>query len=139
MLRILSVCLFLTVFCRFSISQIVATKTKTHYWSDPNHNFFGSLTPTGRLLLDSLFKIATVDTVNCIRLNGEDGFEHMKQSFMSTRKYRSYAIISDHGHIWTTAYSNDGISYYPEKPRVILRYVKDFYNTLDKFVLVILE
>lgn len=139
MFKILLIAVYLTLLSVGSEAQIVATKTKMHFWSDPNHDFFGSMNSLSKKLLDSLFRIAPVDTVNCIRLNFEDGFEHMKKPFMSTRKYRSYTIISDHGEIWTSAHKNDGISYYPEKPRVILRHVQDSCNTIDKFVLVILE
>lgn len=138
-MRIFLICLSLMLTCGLSAAQVVAVKTKMHCWSDPKHDFFGSLTPNGRLLLDSLFKIAPVDTVNCIRLNWDEGFELMKRPIMSTRKYRSYSIISDHGVVWTTSYENEGISYYPDKPRVILKYIKDFNLTIDKLVLVIFE
>lgn len=135
LLLILNLCLA----CFYVNGQTLAIKTKTFCWGDSNHNFHQQLTDDGKQLLDSLFKIVSVDTVTCKRLKMDDFVTHTSRKYLSEHKYEYVTLYKDNGEIKIRRYSNDVVSRIGTNKEVLLRYSKDDDNVVNKITIHIIE
>lgn len=120
-------------------SQVYATKTKMFFWGDPKTGFEKSLTPTGKILLDSVFKIIPCDTTNVIKLNSDNFLDYTTRNYLSKRYYESVSIHQDNGEIFVRKYVNNSYKPTSSVKKVLISYVKDENNTIDRVTLHVID
>ncbi len=120
-------------------SQVTATKTKMFFWGDPKTGFEESLTPKAKVLLDSVFKIIPCDTTNVIKLNSDNFLHYTTRNYLSKRYYESVSVYQDNGEIFVRKYINNSYNKSSDIKKVLLRYSKDDYNTIDKITLHVID
>ena len=83
-LKLSFIFLFVSIVCH---AQLQAVKTKTFFWGDSEKSFYNELTDSGKMLLDSCFKIIKVDTVNSVRLTSDDQVKYTSREYLSKHNY----------------------------------------------------
>ena len=135
-LKLSFIFLFVTVVCH---AQLQAVKTKTFFWGDSEKSFYNELTDSGKMLLDSCFKIIKVDTVNSVRLTSDDQVKYTSREYLSKHNYDYLTIYKHENVLDIRKYSNDLPPSNNTNKKVLLRYSKDDKNKIDKITIHVID
>lgn len=135
-LKLSFIFLFVSIVCH---AQLQAVKTKTFFWGDSEKSFYNELTDSGKMLLDSCFKIIKVDTVNSVRLTSDDQVKYTSREYLSKHNYDYLTIYKHENVLDIRKYSNDLLPSNNTNKKVLLRYSKDDKNKIDKITIHVID
>lgn len=135
-LKLSFIFLFVSIVCH---AQLQAVKTKTFFWGDSEKSFYNELTDSGKMLLDSCFKIIKVDTVNSVRLTSDDQVKYTSREYLSKHNYDYLTIYKHENVLDIRKYSNDLPPSNNTNKKVLLRYSKDDKNKIDKITIHVID
>ncbi len=135
-LKLSFIFLFVSIVCH---AQLQSVKTKTFFWGDSEKSFYNELTDSGKMLLDSCFKIIKVDTVNSIRLTSDDQVKYTSREYLSKHNYDYLTIYKHENVLDIRKYSNDLPPSNNTNKKVLLRYSKDDKNKIDKITIHVID
>ena len=105
-----------------SNAQAVAIKLKSYSWNNPSHQFTKALNENGKMLLDSVFKDAGVDTSKCIKVDYSETIKLTQTAYLKATSYAYYDYKMEHGQISKNYYENFNGHDMDKKAYCILRF-----------------
>lgn len=113
-------------------AQIEAVKSRTFYLGDLGADFYKEVTEPGKKLLDSLYKITSIDLNDGILITSRDQVKYTSKEYLSKRNYEYITIYRFGDDILVRRYINDVGIVGDEMRKILLRYSKDPDNQIDR-------